>query len=105
MYDQKKEYENIKQDLKKSLKQKSQLEDEYDKILQEIYNKETEYLSTNGNKNTYSGNIVKGFDGFVKPHGHDSNSSFHNSDRIFSLSSAIYIKQEESMNSSNQNKE
>ncbi|EDO16591.1 hypothetical protein Kpol_520p12 [Vanderwaltozyma polyspora DSM 70294] len=94
-----KEYEKLKQELKKSLQEKTQLEDEYDKLLQEVYNKETEYLSNStGSKGTFSGNIVKGFDGFAKPHGHDSNGAFHNSDRIFSLSSAIYIKQQESQN-------
>ncbi|CCE61820.1 hypothetical protein TPHA_0B01470 [Tetrapisispora phaffii CBS 4417] len=107
--EQKKEYEKLKQDLKKSLKKRNALEDEFDKLNQEIYEKETEYLSnsttgvtsyqSHGNqvKTHYWGNIVKGFEGFSKPHGHDSNNAFTKEDRIFSLSSIQYTKQPEAL--------
>lgn len=103
-----KEYENLKNELKKSIAAKNKLEDSFEKLEQEIYEKETEYFSGNnttsntgiaGNRFSYGGNIIKGFDGFSKSHhssGHDShNRGFNNDDRIFSLSSAIFVKQQQ----------
>ncbi|CCF59137.1 hypothetical protein KAFR_0G01040 [Kazachstania africana CBS 2517] len=122
MGDQLKEYEGLREKLNKTLLQKKQLEDEFDALQQEIYDKETEYFS-NRTIATASGalkhvstpgNIIKGFDGFTKSHSHhhhggtasaassslnlnslNTNSDFpiENSDRIFSLSSATFIKQ------------
>lgn len=116
MDDKLEEYKKLKQELKQELQKKRILEDEFDKLQQEIYDKETEYFtsstymispsilssSTTSTINTSSkpllipGNIIKGFDGFNKPlhHAHhDYNQVMNNDDRIFSLSSASYIKQ------------
>ncbi|CCD25282.1 Eaf6p NDAI_0E04650 [Naumovozyma dairenensis CBS 421] len=120
-----KEYEDLKEKLKDSLLAKRNLEDEFDRIQQQIYDKETEYLAgsvgapTSNSKGTPSssaaaaashsiGNIIKGFDGFSKSshhhhhHHHESNFnsgnnnvSFSNQDRIFSLSSALFVKQQQ----------
>lgn len=109
------EYKKLKEQLKQSLQEKRILEDQYDKIQQEIYDKETEYFTsstymTSSTTTTVSGqvstkplqipgNIVKGFDGFTKPlhhannNHHDLNQIMDNDDRIFSLSSVNYIKQ------------
>lgn len=97
-----KAYEELKSGLKQSLQQQRELEDEFDRLQQEIYDKETEYLSNKsssvtvaGSRNTYGGNIIKGFDGFYKTHhGHDAQNHFQNDDRLFSLSSAIFVKQQ-----------
>lgn len=104
MEDDPKAYEKLKDELKQSLQEQRELEDEFDRLQQEIYDKETEYF---GGKNTASismgfgkascgGNIIKGFDAFNKSHhghGHDSNGHFTNDDRLFSLSSALFVKQ------------
>lgn len=115
MEDKLEEYKKLKQELKQELQKKRILEDEFDKLQQEIYDKETEYFTsstymtssnilsfTSSTTGTSSkpllipGNIIKGFDGFNKPlhHAHhDYNQVMNNDDRIFSLSSATYIKQ------------
>lgn len=106
-----KEYEKLKTDLKKSLAEKNRLEDEFERLEEEIYEKETEYFAGNnltsntgiaGNKSSYGGNIIKGFDGFNKSHHHSSahdahSRGFSNEDRIFSLSSAVFVKQQQQM--------
>ncbi|CAR29795.1 hypothetical protein ZYGR_0AD04790 [Zygosaccharomyces rouxii] len=111
MDDNLKEYEKLKAELKKSIATKNKLEDDFERLEQEIYDTETEYFSGNnttsntgiaGNRFSYGGNIIKGFDGFNKSHhhsaGHDShNRGFSNDDRIFSLSSAIFVKQQQQM--------
>lgn len=102
MEDGAKAYEELKNGLKQSLQQQRELEDEFDRLQQEIYDKETEYLSNKshnvtvaGSRVSYGGNIIKGFDGFHKTHhGGDQQHNFHNDDRLFSLSSAIFVKQQ-----------
>lgn len=116
MEDKLEEYKKLKEQLKQELQKKRVLEDEFDKIQQEIYDKETEYFTsstymTSSTTTTASGavstkplqipgNIIKGFDGFTKPlhHAHhDYSQVMDNQDRIFSLSSASYIKQTSSL--------
>lgn len=101
MDDEPKAYEKLKEELKKSLQEQKELEDEFDRLQQEIYDKETEYfggkssgVSMGFGKPSCAGNIIKGFDAFNKSHhGHESSSHFTNDDRLFSLSSAVFIKQ------------
>ena len=45
MDDKSKEYEKLKRELKKNIEAKKELEEEFDRLQQEIYDKETEYLS------------------------------------------------------------
>ncbi|KOG98663.1 Eaf6p [Saccharomyces eubayanus] len=106
MTDELKQYEALKAELKKSLQDRKQQEDAFDSLQQEIYDKETEYFSHNSNNNHsghggtqtskahYSGNVIKGFDTFSKSHHSHADSAFSNNDRIFSLSSASYVKQQ-----------
>ncbi|CAI4606216.1 CRB_1a_G0032280.mRNA.1.CDS.1 [Saccharomyces cerevisiae] len=106
MTDELKSYEALKAELKKSLQDRREREDTFDNLQQEIYDKETEYFSHNsnnnhsghggahGSKSHYSGNIIKGFDTFSKSHHSHADSAFNNNDRIFSLSSATYVKQQ-----------
>ncbi|CAI4043941.1 hypothetical protein SKDZ_10G2790 [Saccharomyces kudriavzevii ZP591] len=106
MTDELKKYEALKAELKKSLQDRKQQEDAFDSLQQEIYDKETEYFSynsnnnhsghsgTHGSKSHYSGNIIKGFDTFSKSHHSYADSAFNNNDRIFSLSSASYVRQQ-----------
>ena len=100
MDDKSKEYEKLKRELKKNIEAKKELEEEFDRLQQEIYDKETEYLSGSNasQKSNHVGNIIKGFDGFNKTghHGHDSSTNgFTNDDRLFSLSSAVFVKQQQ----------
>ncbi|SCW00125.1 LAFE_0B10000g1_1 [Lachancea fermentati] len=92
MDEKRKEYDHLKEQLKKALDEKKEQEQEWDSIQQEIFDKETDYLS--GNSSSQYGTIVKGFDGFGK-HTHDSSNAFSDKDRIFSLSSALFVKQQE----------
>mgnify|MGYP003365318386 CR=1 FL=1 len=82
------EYEQLKEALKNALKKRKQYQDEFNKLEQEIYDKETEYFSnvnpqtghnTAVSLQTVQGNIIKGFDGFSKTlHHHSStNQSSH----------------------------
>ncbi|QLG71489.1 hypothetical protein HG535_0B05310 [Zygotorulaspora mrakii] len=94
-----KEYEKLKSELIKNIEAKKGLEEEFDRLQQDIYDNETEYLSGNQgtSKNNNIGNIIKGFDSFnkVSRHGSDlSNHGFTNDDRLFSLSSAVFVKQQ-----------
>ncbi len=89
----KQEYEKLKKKLKESLGKKKDLEKTLTKLEEDIFNKETKYLSDGINH----GNIIKGFENFTK---NVSNSStgrtkkiqFTDEDRIFSLSSATYVR-------------
>lgn len=82
------EYEQLKETLKNALKERRQYQDEFNKLEQEIYDKETEYFSNvnpqTGHNSTVSlqtvqGNIIRGFDGFSKTLHHHSgaNQSSH----------------------------
>ncbi|SCU89306.1 LAME_0E02916g1_1 [Lachancea meyersii CBS 8951] len=85
-------YEKLKRELSEALEERQKQEKRLDQLQQEIFDKETEYLQ--GNSSSQLGNIVKGFDGFGK-HSHDTPSAFTDKDRIFSLSSALFVKQQE----------
>ncbi|AMD21236.1 HEL044Wp [Eremothecium sinecaudum] len=85
-------YEQLCQQLRQALREKKRQEQAWDQPQQEIFDKETEYLS--GNPSSKYGTIVKGFDGFGKHASQDSH-SFQDQDRVFSLSSALFIKQQE----------
>ncbi|SCV01634.1 LANO_0F12750g1_1 [Lachancea nothofagi CBS 11611] len=85
-------YEKLKQELSDALEQRQKQERNLDQIQQEIFDKETEYLQ--GNSSSQLGTIVKGFDAFGK-HSHETPSAFTDKDRIFSLSSALFVKQQE----------
>lgn len=101
MDEQKKEYEQLKQRLREALEEKKKLEAQWDSLEQEIYDKETEYLSQKPSAKL--GNIILGFQGFNKnnsaqqvlsEHSHSSNGiTLDDKDRVFSLSSALFVKQ------------
>lgn len=57
-------YDRLKKTLKASIKQKQDLEDTLAKIEQSIWNKEAAYLD-----DTSAGNIMKGFDNYIKASG------------------------------------
>lgn len=85
-------YQELKQELQKALAERQSQEQQWDHLQQEIFDKETAYLT--GNSSSQYGTIVKGFDAFGK-HTHDTGHAFSDRDRIFSLSSARFVKQQE----------
>ncbi|BAO41973.1 chromatin modification-related protein EAF6 [Kluyveromyces marxianus] len=101
MDEQKKEYERLRKKLRDALQEKKQLEAKWDALEQEIYDKETAYLSQK--PSSRMGNILMGFQGFNKnssaqqilsDHSHSSHAhTLDDNDRIFSLSSALFVKQ------------
>lgn len=84
------EYQSVKQELKALLADRKELEDKLDKLQQDIYDKESEYFDVDGGSKSYH-NILRGFDGMSRTQSNNSNMT--NNDRIFSLSSASYVKQ------------
>ncbi|SCU97118.1 LAMI_0F08944g1_1 [Lachancea mirantina] len=94
MEEQKLEYNKLKLELKAAIEERKEQEKEWDRLQQEIFDKETEYLG--GNSSSYHGTIIKGFDGFGK-HTHESSQNFSDKDRIFSLSSSLFVKQLEGL--------
>ncbi|CEP62811.1 Eaf6p LALA0_S06e04390g [Lachancea lanzarotensis] len=86
------QYDKLKTELSEALEQRQKQERRLQQLQQEIFDKETEYLQ--GNSSSQLGNIVKGFDAFGK-HSHETPNAFTDKDRIFSLSSALFVKQQE----------
>lgn len=101
MDEQQKEYEKLKKKLRDALEEKKQLESKYASLEQEIYDKETQYLSLKPSSKL--GNIISGFQGFNKNNvsqqllSEGSNLShptpLDDNDRIFSMSSTLFVKQ------------
>ncbi|ODV96155.1 hypothetical protein PACTADRAFT_80216 [Pachysolen tannophilus NRRL Y-2460] len=97
------EYEKLKKQLHHQIVNKRNLDRELTMLEEEIFNKETAYLS----QGAY-GNIIKGFTNFPKTSG-SSNSrkkfSFTDDDRIFSLSSSTYVRHLKKINENGGNAE
>ncbi|ODV85397.1 hypothetical protein CANARDRAFT_22930 [[Candida] arabinofermentans NRRL YB-2248] len=96
----KNEYDKLKKKLKESLAKKKELDKKLTKLEEDIFNKETKYLSDGINH----GNIIKGFENFTKNVSGTSASrtkkiQFTDEDRIFSLSSATYVRHLKKINS------
>lgn len=94
MSEQLKEYEKLKQQLQQAILKKKQLDKDISQIEEEIFQKETIYLSESNNSN-----IVRGFESKSSI----NNSTYANSnqkkklvftddDRIFSLSSNTFVR-------------
>ncbi|KAL3230194.1 Chromatin modification-related protein EAF6 [Nakaseomyces bracarensis] len=86
------QYRELKQELKQLIEDRKVQEDRLDQLQQEIYDKETEYFDLGGATSKSYHNILRGFDGMNRNSGNSNNGS---GDRIFSLSSASYVKQEQ----------
>lgn len=106
------QYDAIKKELQETLAKQKQYEQDLSKLEQEIYDKETQYFNSNTYITTQStkplhipGNIIKGFDGFNRSqhYSNDHKDNLNANDRIFSLSSANYIKQIENTQNNNSN--
>lgn len=94
------EYEALKKELHQSILDKKAVDKQLTLLEEEIYTKETLYL-TDSFSNHSGSNIIKGFDSFNRAgltsssgsySGSRRRASFTDDDRVFSLSSAIYVK-------------
>ncbi|OUM52407.1 hypothetical protein BVG19_g1596 [[Candida] boidinii] len=99
------EYEKLTKKLKQALQKKKDLDSQMSKLEEEIYNKESIYLSEGASQ----GNLLKGFENFAKiststVSSHNSKNrkiQFGDEDRVFSLSSAKYVRKLKKLNREN----
>jgi chromatin modification-related protein EAF6 len=94
MSDQLKEYEKLKKQLQQAILKKKQLDKDITQIEEQIFQKETAYLSESNNSN-----IVRGFESKTGANNVSSNNNnvkkklvFTDDDRIFSLSSHTFVR-------------
>ncbi len=83
-------YTNLCKELKSLIQQKRGLDKKLASIEEEIFQRETIYL-----EDSLNGNMVKGFDNYTRSSANNTmkrRNNLSNEDRIFSLSSATYIK-------------
>jgi chromatin modification-related protein EAF6 len=81
------EYEKMKKQLKELLAKKRTLDRNLAAVEEEIYSREGAYL-----EDTPNGNVARGFDGYIKGGQNKRRSAPGEQDRIFSMSSAIFLK-------------
>lgn len=81
------EYEKQKKELKELLAKKRVLDRNLNNLEEEIYKQEAVYLDE-----TPNGNVVKGFDNYIKSNPNKRRMTFTEQDRVFSLSSAVFLK-------------
>ncbi|KAH3668191.1 hypothetical protein OGAPHI_001945 [Ogataea philodendri] len=94
------DYDRLKKKLKDALNRKKEIDRQVTRLEEDIFNKETAYLS----EGAQHGNIIKGFENFTKTTTSTSSSrgkkiQFTDEDRIFSLSSATYVRHLKKINS------
>lgn len=85
-----KEYEKLKKQLQQAILKKKSLDKQITQIEEDIFQKETTYLSESNNSN-----IVRGFESLSKLNASNINKKklvFTDDDRIFSLSSHTFVR-------------
>ncbi|ODQ64796.1 NuA4-domain-containing protein [Nadsonia fulvescens var. elongata DSM 6958] len=88
------EYESLKKSLKELISKKRNLDKSLNSLEEQIYKIEGAYLEETNSH----GNIVKGFENYIKSGASSSvsnsrkRSALNENDRIFSLSSAVFLK-------------
>ena len=81
-----KHYESAKKELRDLIARKKQADKDLAALESQIYKLEGSYLEDT----QQGGNIVRGFDGYIKGLINNRKSTFSESDRLFSLSSVSY---------------
>lgn len=81
------EYEKMKKELKESLMKKRNIDKNLAMVEEQIYMLESAYI-----EEAQNGNIVKGFDNYMKSNQNKRKAVITDQDRIFSMSSAAYVK-------------
>lgn len=97
------QYEELKQKLKEALQERKIQEENWDKIQQEIFDKETEYWTDT--QSSKFGNIIKGFESFGKTNNINNAPPIDNENRIFSLSSALFVRQIQDLKNNDENED
>lgn len=81
------EYDKLKKELKEMISKKRTLDKNLNSLEEQIYKYEGSYL-----EDTQNGNVIKGFDNYVKNNPNKRRATFSEQDRLFSLSSAVFLK-------------
>ncbi|ORY81961.1 histone acetyltransferase subunit NuA4-domain-containing protein, partial [Protomyces lactucae-debilis] len=79
-------YTQSRQELKALITRKKQVDRDLAALESQIYKQETAYLE----ETQQGGNLVRGFDGYLKGIGNTRKSTFNEADRLFSLSSVSF---------------
>lgn len=81
------EYEKVKADLRNLLSKKRNVDKSLNTLEEQLYKMEGAYL-----EDTPNGNVVKGFDNYNKGTQPKKRTGLSEQDRVFSLSSAVFLK-------------
>lgn len=81
------EYDKLKKELKEMISKKRTLDKNLNNLEEQIYKYEGSYL-----EDTQNGNVIKGFDNYIKNNPNKRRATFSEQDRLFSLSSAVFLK-------------
>ncbi|VVT54313.1 uncharacterized protein SAPINGB_P004013 [Magnusiomyces paraingens] len=81
------EYDKVRSKLRELITKKRALDKNLNALEEQIYKAEGVYL-----EDTTAGNVVKGFDNYIKGSQTKKKAGLNEQDRIFSMSSAIFIK-------------
>ncbi|ODQ52314.1 NuA4-domain-containing protein [Saitoella complicata NRRL Y-17804] len=81
-------YEHIKKELKSIISQKRTLDKNLASLEEQIFTLEGQYLEDTAQ----GGNIIRGFENFLKSNTSRRRTEFSENDRLFSLSSASYLR-------------
>lgn len=80
-------YDKLKKELKELIVKKKTVDKALNSLEESIYKHEGAYL-----EDTQNGNIIRGFDGYLKGASNRRRSMFSDNDRLFSLSSSTYLR-------------
>ncbi|KAG4303534.1 hypothetical protein PCANB_000168 [Pneumocystis canis] len=81
-------YENKKKELRELINKKNSVDRTLALLEEKIYKLEGAYLESTAQ----GGNIIKGFDGFLKNSSHRKRADYTDNDRLFSFSSGTFLK-------------
>lgn len=81
------EYEKMKKELKELINKKRTMDKNLNTLEDQIYKFEGAYL-----EDTSNGNIIRGYDNYIKTNQTKRRASLNETDRLFSLSSAVFLK-------------
>lgn len=81
------EYEKMRKELKELIEKKRHLDRNLNNVEEQIYKLEGGYL-----EETNNGNVVRGFDNYIKGGQTKRRTALNENDRIFSQSSAVFLK-------------
>jgi chromatin modification-related protein EAF6 len=81
------EYEKMRKELKELIEKKRHMDRNLNGVEEQIFKLEGAYL-----EDTNNGNVVRGFDNYIKGGQTKRRTALNENDRIFSQSSAVFLK-------------